>query len=457
MSELGSESRPLRVAVVGSGPSGFYAAEALFKSDANVQVDLYDRLPTPFGLVRGGVAPDHAKIKNVIKVYDRIAQNPGFTFHGNVTIGETVSVEMLRRFHDAVILTTGAETDRRLGIPGEDLPGSHTATAFVGWYNGHPDYRDHRFNLSGEVAVVIGQGNVAMDVTRILAKTVDELRHTDIAEYALDALAESRIKEVHLIGRRGPVQAKCTPPELKEIGELADCDPIVHAGDLEFDPASQTELDDPASKNAQKNVALLREFMERGAPAKNRHYYFHFFKSPVEIVGDDHVHGLKLEHNELTGEPFKLRASGTGSFEEMPCDILFRSVGYRGVPIAGVPFHDKWGVIPNEAGRVTEDGEVVSGLYTAGWIKRGPSGVIGTNKPCSVETVEKLLEDLSTLTPCPEPDADALQTALTDAGCRSVSYAEWQQIDQAEIERGKAQDKPREKFATIPEMLDVLR
>ncbi len=456
MSELGTPSRPLRVAVVGSGPAGFYAAEALLKAEPSVLIDLIDRLPTPYGLVRAGVAPDHQKLKNVIKVYERIASTDGVRFVGNVTVGRDVSVEELRRFYDAVILSSGTEADRRLGIPGEDLPGSHTATEFVGWYNGHPDYVNRTFDLSSEVAVVIGQGNVAMDVSRILAKTVDELRETDIAEHALEALAGSRIREIQVIGRRGPVQAKFTPPEIKEIGKLEDCDPILDPADLEPGPACAAELEDSSNVHGRKNLEVMREFAARAPRGRSRRYRMRFFMSPVELRGDGRLEEVVLEKNRLEGEPFRQKARGTGELESQPCGLLFRSVGYHGVSMPGVPFHEAWGVIPNEAGRVVENGSPVPGLYVSGWIKRGPSGVIGTNKPDSVETVASLLEDLGRLEPCSQPDTGALLELLADRKIRAVSFEDWRRIDALEIERGKARGKPREKFVTVTEMLAAL-
>jgi len=457
MSELGSAELPLRVAIVGSGPSGFYAAEALLKAEPQIHIDMFDRLPTPFGLVRGGVAPDHPKIKSVTRVYDKIAGNSGFAFWGNVTVGRDVTVEELARFYDAIIFASGAETDNRLNIPGEDLKGSHTATEFVGWYNGHPDYRDREFDLSAEVAVVIGQGNVAMDVSRILSKTVDELKETDIAEYTLDALTESKVREIHLIGRRGPVQAKFTQPEIKEIGELADCEPILEPGGLIVDPASQTELDDPKNKHSQKNMAVLRSFAERGESTKTRRYHIHFLKSPKEIRGTERVESIVLERNRLEGEPFRLKAVGTGDFEELPCGLVFRSVGYRGVALRGMPFDERRGVIPNIDGRVLNGSDVLPGRYVVGWIKRGPSGVIGTNKPDSQATVAALIEDLPKLQPCAHRDGTELLELLRSRKVRPVTFADWQRIDAAEIERGKLKGKPREKFARVQEMLGILR
>jgi len=456
MNEIGSESLPLRVAVVGSGPSGYYAAEALFKAEPAVDVDMFDRLPTPFGLVRGGVAPDHPKIKSVTRIYDRISGNERFRFLGNVMVGRDISVAELQDHYDVVLFTCGAETDNRLGIPGEDLAGSHTATEFVGWYNGHPDYRDREFDLSQEVAVVIGQGNVAMDVSRILAKTVDELRETDIAAHALDALAESKIKEIHMVGRRGPVQTKFTPAEIREIGELSDCDPIVRSNDLELGDASQVELADASNKNAQKNYAALQGFAERTPSGKSRRYIVHFLSSPIELRGTHRVEELVLESNRLEGEPFKQRAIGTGDQRVMPCGLFFRSVGYRGVPIPDVPFDDRWGVFPNDAGRIQDEGVAVAGLYVAGWIKRGPSGVIGTNKPDSQATVASIIEDLPGLAPCTNRDASSVDDLLKGRNIRVISYDDWRAIDAAEIKNGEASGKSREKFTRIDEMLNVV-
>jgi ferredoxin--NADP+ reductase len=450
---LGESELPARVAIVGSGPSGFYAAEALFESEAEVLVDMFDQLPAPFGLVRYGVAPDHGKIKNVIKVYEKTASNPAFSFFGNVNVGINITLDELRRFYDAIIFASGAQSDRHLGIPGEDLAGSHAATEFVAWYNGHPDYVDRTFDLSCETAIVVGVGNVAVDVARILAKTAEELEHTDISEHALEVLAESKIRHVHLVGRRGPVQAKFTPQELKELGELGSCDLVLEENALELNPESQAELDDPKNSQARKLMKLLRGFAARPAPSKPKRLFLHFLESPIEIVGDGRVSRVILERNALTGDPGNQKSSGTGKTESLDCGIIFRSVGYRGIPIPGVPFHERWGVIPNEDGRVIDDGKPVPGLYTSGWIKRGPSGIIGTNKPDSIATVRALLADLKTLEPCPDRDSRRLRDLLETNGVRIVDYETWKKIDAAEIERGKAKGKPREKFATVEEML----
>lgn len=454
--DLGTESKPLRVAIIGSGPSGFYAAEALLTSGQAVKVDMYDRLPAPFGLVRYGVAPDHPKIKNVIKVFERIAENPNFWFFGNVNVGEHIGIDELKVYYDAIIFACGAQTDRALGIPGEDLLGSYTATEFVAWYNGHPDYKNRKFDLSRKVAVVIGQGNVAMDVSRILCKAVDELKHTDIAQHALEALAESKVREVHLVGRRGPAQAAFTPPEIKEFGELADCDIMVNPEDLKLNPESQIELDDPSDPKRKKNFEILKGYSEKPPAGKSKKFVVHFFKGPRELKGSGHVERLVLEKNRLSGAAGKQKAEGTGELEEMDCGILFRSVGYRGVPVPRVPFDENRGTFPNQSGRITKEGAHFVPFYATGWIKRGPSGVIGTNKPDSVETVQNFLQDVPKLKACPKRSSEEIVRLLKGRKVKVVNFGDWKKIDTAEIERGKPFGKPREKFVTIEEMIGLL-
>ena len=458
MSSLGSESNPLRIAIIGSGPSGFYATEALFRSSVNVSVDMIERLPNPYGLVRSGVAPDHPKLKQAIQVFDKIAGSPQFNFIGNVTVGRDVSVEELRRTHHALIFTCGAETDRKLGIPGEDLPGSYTATEFVGWYNGHPDYRDRQFDLSHETAVIIGQGNVAADVSRILAKDVSELENTDIAAHALAVLAGSGVKNIFVVGRRGPAQAKFTSKELKEFGELEVCDPVVDPEELNLNPESEAELADKTNAGSKKVYELFRQFADRGTPAKPRRCHFIFLKSPVAILGDGKVEKIVLEKNTLEGTPRNQAAKGSGETMELAAGIILRSIGYRGVPIEGVPFDPKRGIFPNSNGRITgKEGDPVPQLYTAGWIKRGPTGIIGTNRADSVATVEALLEDLALLNTGDDKNgAEGIYSLLNDRDIRCISFPEWKQIDQQEVERGNQHNKPREKFTSVREMLDVL-
>jgi ferredoxin--NADP+ reductase len=457
MHALGTEANPLRAAVIGSGPSGFYAAEALLKSGREVRVDMIERLPAPYGLVRYGVAPDHPKLKEPILVYSAIARLPRFSLLGNVTVGGDVSVDELRAHYHAVLFACGAETDRQLGIPGEELPGSHTATEFVAWYNGHPDYRDRSFDLSQEVVAVIGQGNVAADVCRILAKSVDELRSTDIARHALDALAASRVREIHVIGRRGPAQAKFTNKELKELGELANCDAVVAPEDLELDAASRAEIEAKANFVATKNVEILRGFALQQPAGRPRRLFFHFLRSPVALRGKGRVAELELARNRLKGEPFKQLAEETRDTETLRCGLVFRSIGYSGVPIAGIPFDARRGVFPTQDGRIVDGaGAAIPGLYAAGWIKRGPTGIIGTNRADAVSTVKALLADLPQLDQEPRPGAGGLRTLLAARGVRAVGVEDWFKIDAAEVANGQGAGKPREKFTRVAEMLQCL-
>ncbi|MGH8504205.1 MAG: NADP oxidoreductase [Gammaproteobacteria bacterium] len=456
---LGSEDNPLRVAIVGSGPSGFYATEALLKSGLAVRIDMFERLPAPFGLVRNGVAPDHPKLKEAIFVYARIAEHPRFNFLGNVTIGRDVTIDELRASHHAVLFCCGAETDRKLGIPGDDLPGSHTATEFVGWYNGHPDYRDREFDLSSEVAVVIGQGNVAVDVCRVLAKTADELKFTDIAQHALEQLAESKIREIHMIGRRGPAQAKFTHVELRELGELADCDPVVNPEGLKLNRASETELADKRNRTAIKNVEILREFAARPSSNRRRRCFIRFLEGPARLEGNDRLERLVLVKNRLDGEPGQQVARETGDIVDLDCGLLFRSIGYRGIPIPGLPFDERRGVLPNAQGRIMDlSAQTLPGLYCAGWIKRGPSGIIGTNRADSVATVKALLADVEQgrVDATPKSGADGIGPRLAARGIRALGFAQWLKLDAAEIERGAPAGKPREKFTRVDEMLALL-
>ena len=444
------QDQPLRVAIVGSGPSGFYAAEALFKIGRNVHVAIFERFPTPFGLVRFGVAPDHAKIRNVIHVYEKTAAQGAFAYFGNVTIGRDLSVDELRGCFDAVIFAFGSETDRRLGIPGEDLPRSYTATEFCAWYNGHPDYRNRSFDLSQKTAVVVGQGNVAMDVARILAKPPEELRCTDMASHACEALAQSRVRDIYVVGRRGPAQAAFTPKEIAELGEIDGCDIFVNPDDLALNPASEAELKLPDAAANNRNMETLREFAARKPTGAPKRLFIRFFQSPIEIRGHGAVESVVLEKNQLSGEPGKQQARGTGVTEVLPCGILFRSIGYRGLPIPGIPFDEKKCVIPNDRGRASP------GLYAVGWIKRGPSGLIGTNKKDSEETVQRLLEDAPNLPPAPRRDDRDLLQLLEARGVRVVTFADWRRIDRAEVERGKLLGKPRDNFTTVAQMLTAL-
>ena len=464
MMGVGTEAEPLRVAVVGSGPAGFYVVEKLFKElDSAVEIDMYDRLPTPFGLVRFGVAPDHEKIKNVTRVFEKLAARPNFRFYGNVNVGEHVTVDELKRYYHQICFATGAQTDRSLGIPGEDLERSHAATEFVAWYNSHPDFRDCEFDLSVERAAVIGVGNVAVDVCRILCRTPEELATTDIADHALEALAASGIKEVYMLGRRGPAQAAFTNPEVKELGEMPGADVEVLPEEAELDPLTRRKLEEDPDRQTVRKVEILKEFAEAEPQGKDKKLILRFLVSPVELIGDEEgkVTGMRLVRNELyETESGTLRPRSTDEYEELPVQLVFRSVGYRGVPIPGLPFHDRWGIVPNTEGRVTdpEAGAPILGIYVAGWIKRGPTGVIGTNKPDAGETVDRMLEDLAggrVLMP-EDPEAPAIKSFLEEKGVRYVSYDEWRRIDELEVQRGEAGGRPRVKFCTVDEILAQL-
>jgi ferredoxin--NADP+ reductase len=445
------------VAVVGSGPAGFYAAGALLAADVPVEVDMIERLPTPWGLVRLGVAPDHPNIKSVSRVFEKTAQRPGFRFLGNVDVGRDVTHEELTRLYDAVVYAFGAQTDRRMGIPGEDLEGSWPATAFVAWYNGHPDFQDVSFDLSCERVVVVGNGNVAVDVARMLALTADELAPTDTTDEAIAAIVGSGVREILVLGRRGPAQAAFTNPELVELTELAGADLIVDPADLELDPASATALESDAM--AQRNLAVLREVAAAEPGGRPRAIRLRFLTSPVAILGEDRVEGVEVVKNELVDDGRGgLRAVPTDEREVIPCGAVLRSVGYRGVPLAGLPFDDERGVIPNEGGRVLDEtGTPVPGVYSTGWIKRGPSGVIGTNKKDATETVEHLLEDARAGLLSGGASAAAVDALLADRGVEVVTQGGWEAIDATERLQGEPHGRPRIKLSTWDDLLGAAR
>ncbi|MEG3591842.1 MAG: FAD-dependent oxidoreductase [Pseudomonadota bacterium] len=576
MSNLGTKKNPLKVAIVGAGPSGFYAAEALGKAEIDLEINLIEKLPNPYGLVRSGVAPDHPKLKNAIGTYNKIIENDDINYIGNVMLGKDIKIEELCESHHAVILTVGAETDRRLGIPGEELKGSHTATEFVGWYNGHPKYRNLKFDLSHEVAIIIGQGNVAADVSRILSKTADELKRTDMSQHALDALTKSKIKKIYVIGRRGPAQASITSKELKEFAEFTNCQVMVDPKEINLNSSSKKEMEEKTNAGKKRSFDLFKKYSEKfsgdknicekmllipgrsskqgtslnkgktkseyneitttgemntndmerlgiepgnkvklsneigetvisiakgkkpeqhpdgvifipyGPPSselmaddtagsgmpeskhlevivektkKNKTCQFQFLRSPIELKGKKgKLAKVIIENNKLSGDPFKQSAKGTGKKYELNAGILFRSVGYRGVPLPGVPFDEQRGVFPNENGRIMDqNGKQVPQLYTAGWIKRGPSGIIGTNRECAVNTVQALVEDIAKLdTGAKKEGRKALHNILKKRNVRYVTFADWETIDKEEIKRGLPKGKPREKLTSIKEMLTTI-
>lgn len=460
----GEAESGLRVAIVGSGPAGFYTAQHLLRSGRpGIRVDMFEALPTPFGLVRHGVAPDHAKIKSVAAVYHKLALDRAFRFFGNVEYGKDLSLDELESLYHHIVFCTGAQSDRHLGIPGEELRGSHSATEFVAWYNGHPDFSRKEFDLACTAAVVIGAGNVAVDVARILCRTPAELAATDIADYALHHLSSSRVRSVHLVGRRGPLQAAFTNPEVKELGELGDAECSTLADEVELDALSRRALEAEPDKAARRKIEILASYAGRRKAEKSRRLFLRFLLSPVEILGDPagRVRAVRLVRNELwLDDDGVLRARPTERGDTIEAGLVLRSVGYRGVPLPGLPFDERRAIVPNRAGRVIDpaDGRPLPGIHVSGWIKRGPSGVIGTNKPDAAETVRSLLEDAAAdrgLHP-DDDDPEAVVRRLRERAVRFVSYDDWLEIDAREIARGKATGRPRIKFTDRAAFLSAL-
>jgi ferredoxin--NADP+ reductase len=471
-----TDQSPIRIAVVGSGPAGFYAAGHLLKAaDGNIEVDMLERLPTPWGLVRSGVAPDHPKIKSVTRIYEKTAAHQRFRYFGNVTFGEHVSRDELLHHYHAIVYATGSPSDRPLGIPGEDLPGSHAATEFVGWYNGHPDHTHLEVDLlSAERAVVIGNGNVAIDVARMLVLAPSELAPTDTADHALEVLAASRVSEVVIVGRRGPAQAAFTNPELLELGELADADVIVDSNELE-QALAVADPDAAADITSRRNVEILCDYASRTPHGHPKRIVLRFLLSPAAFLPDEHgrLGAVELIRNELVpASGGGLRAQPTDERETITAGLAFRAIGYRGIPLPGVPFDERSAVIPNEAGRVLDPDSTapLAGEYVVGWIKRGPSGVIGTNKKDAQETVDAMLADLATVTssngdrPVPEqgsahlpanPDAGAIEELLRSRQPELVTYSGWEAIDTHERALGEPTGRPRVKLTSIEELLRV--
>jgi len=427
------------VAVIGSGPAGFYTAEACLKTfGAQVRVDLIDRLPVPYGLIRSGVAPDHQSIKAVTKRYAGVAGEEQVRFVGNVTVGRDVSVEELRGLYDAIVISTGAPADRPLGIPGDDLPGVIGSAAFVGWYNGHTDFASLAPPLHGHTVAVVGHGNVALDVARILAKLAHEFEGSDIAAHALDALGLSQVRRIVLLGRRGPHQIAMTPKELGELGHLARAAPLV-------DPSAfpPEEVDATLDPGQRKSVALLRGFAaeQQDKPVT---IDFRFFAAPREVLGTNEVEAIRIERTRLDADD---RAVGTGEREDIPCGMVVTCIGYRSIAIPGLDYDEKLGRFVNEEGRI---GGAGSGLYCAGWARRGPTGTIGTNRPDGFQVVEEMARDLPE--PAGKPGGAGLDSLLAARGVHATSFADWQQIEAAEIARAR-EGSPREKFTDIADMM----
>jgi ferredoxin--NADP+ reductase len=444
----------MRVAIIGSGPAGFYAAEALLKrSDAKVDVDLFDRLPTPYGLVRGGVAPDHQKIKSVTRVFAATAARPTFRFLGNVQLGRDVTVEELRRHYHQIVYATGNEGDRRLGIPGEGITRCTPAAVFVGWYNGHPDYRNARIDLSVERVAVVGNGNVALDVARILLRTRAELERTDIAAHALEALRESRVREVHVLGRRGPNQAAFTPGELEELGEMEDAQPVV-------DPAQVEGSAITGEGSHRGNLELLRSFAARPVREDGRKLHLRFLVSPTEILADSRggVSGMMLEKNRLEARPDgSVAARGTGELEVLDVGMVLPAVGFAADPIPGVPHDDRARIVSNRDGRVVDaSGAVVPNEYVVGWARSGPQGLIGEHKRASAHVVEHMVADGAGIEARELPPREAIDAIIRERGVKLVSFADWKQLDDVEVARGARRGAPRDKIVDVGAMLEIL-
>lgn len=453
---------PLRVAVVGSGPAGFYAAEALLRNgEVPVEVDVFERLPTPYGLVRGGVAPDHPRIKSVDRVLEKTAGKPSFRFLGNVTLGRDLSVEELRARYHQVVYATGNEADRRLGVPGEGIPGSTPATVFVGWYNGHPDYRPARIRLSADRAAVIGNGNAAVDVTRILLRTPAELAATDMPGYAREALAASRVREVWLLGRRGPAEASFAPKELEELAALDDVDVRVDPSELVLGPAGEAEAD--RSPQRRKNLEILREIAARGPTGAGRVVRLRFRVSPAGFLADasGELRALTLSRNRLEPGPGGTAvAVPTGVTETLEVGLAITAAGFAAERIPGVPFDEKALTVANVDGRVVDPatGRVVPNEYVVGWARSGAKGLIGSHRSGSAEVVARMLDDrrAGTASPLALPPRDDVDALLARRGVAVVGFADWKRLDEVEVARGALRGAPREKLADVGAMLELL-
>ena len=431
---------PINVAVIGSGPSGFYTVDALRKSDKDVRVDIIERLPTPFGLIRGGVAPDHQTTKKVARVYEKTALADGVAYYGNVEVGRDVSLEELKEMYDAIVLAVGAPRDRKLGIPGEDKIGVFGSADFVGWYNGHPDFTDLEPDLNTDTVVVIGNGNVAVDAARVLVKTEEEMTDTDIADHAADAIQASPISDVYMVGRRGPIEAKFTNVELREMGKLDNCTPVIDPSILP--ETVEGEWSDRDQRLKDRNLATMKEFPAVDPSGKAKRCHFTFYAKPIEILGGDKVEGIRMEHTKVEDG----RSVGTGEFFDIECGLVIPAIGYFSEPFPGVPFNEDWGIVEHEEGRVGD------GVYAVGWIKRGPTGVIGSNKPDGDTAATQILEDVGDGT---KHGREALDALLAERNVRVVTYQDWQAINDAEIANAKP-GAPRRKFVTVDAMVAAL-
>jgi len=450
--------RPLRVAIVGAGPAGIYVADVLMKSDTDVSIDLFERQPAPFGLIRYGVAPDHPRIKGIVKALHQVLSKPQIRLLGNVEYGVDVKLDDLRRHYDAVVFTTGAEKDRDLDIPGIDKAGSFGGADFVSWFDGHPDV-PREWPLGAEQIAVVGAGNVGLDVARMLSKTADELLVTEIPHNVYERLLANPVREVHVFARRGPAQAKFTPLELRELDHSPNVEVIVNPEDIEYDDGSVAAIH---SDNQTKLVVReLERYAMRDPGPRPRKLFLHFFESPVEVLGDDRVEGFRTERTELTGDG---NVRGTGAFTDWPVQAVYRCVGYRSTELPGLPWDSRNHVVPHAAGRVLGlDGSPLPGVYVNGWVKRGPVGLIGHTKGDAIETVGSLLADVDTMPRATDPATDAITEFLDSRGVAWTTWDGWQLLDAHELALGEAfgpaGDKPRERVKVVDRqtMIDVSR
>lgn len=434
----------LSVAIIGSGPAGFYAADALLKFSDDIEVDIIERLPTPYGLIRGGVAPDHQTTKKVAKKFERTALTDRVAFFGNVEIGKELTLGDLREIYDAVILAVGAPADRKLSIPGADKVGVHGSAAFVGWYNGHPDFQDLEPDLNVDAAVVIGNGNVALDIGRLMARSDIGRSRTDLPEYARAAMDASPIKDVYLFGRRGPADAKFTNVELREMLDLTESISLVDSAILP--DVAPDDMEDRAKRLAEKNLDTMRAFTNRDPNQFEKRVHFEFYASPVEILGGDKVTGIRMERTQVVDG----RAMGTGEMFDVPCGLVVAAIGYRAEPIEGLPYDENQGIIPNDRGRIDH------GMYAVGWIKRGPSGVISSSRPDAAQVIEHISTDFSDLGGSGSKlGRSGLIALLKDRNIRAVSFADWKALEDAELARA-THPSPRQKFTDVDDMIEHL-
>lgn len=447
----------LQVAIVGSGPSGFYAAEALLNTGISTEITILERLPCPYGLIRYGVAPDHQKLKSVTQTLDVIAEHPLVTFLGNVEVGKDIQINELMELYHIVIFTTGMPKSSLLGIEGESLAGVHPSSTFIGWYNGHPDYQTQSFDFSNDSAVIIGHGNVAIDICRVLAKSIDELRKSDIPETALELLSKSKINNVHLVGRRGPVQAKFTTKELHELGKLENCNVSVNPKHLNLGKACQQELDEISNQLARKNHGIFQTYSNNFSATRNtdkKQIAINFMLNPKAFKGDTRIESVQFEENHLQGPAFKQVSIPCNNILEIPCGLAFTSVGFKGSQFAELHTNPNRGTLANLNSRlINEHGDIIYGMYAAGWVKRGPQGVIGTNRECAQDTVDRILEDLPIFADHSAAGKNGLIDLLSVRGIQFITFNEWKVIDAIEIKKGQKLGKPREKFTSINSML----